>query len=232
MLREGAFLVPFASDKIDPATLNEVTRQALAIPGVVEVYRGEGRVDQGEQAAEGFFIPGMRGRGQKDYSPVWIACQFGKKLEPLLLALLRANAGVSFVYDYEIRTGPSKAIAALVGLDVVEADDCEGIGVEQGLGERQAALQSRGRASSDRGGFDAEAGLQFADPLLDEVRRAQHGKRIDFSSIHQFAQDEAGLDGLPDPDVIGDEQARRLKAKRHQQGNKLAPGGEIAGATP
>src|SRR5271154_7520481 len=88
MLREGAFLIPIASDEIDPATLNKVTRQALAIPGVVEVHRGEGRVDQGEEAAEGLFIARMRGRGQEDHSSFRIPGQSGQKLETLLPAFL------------------------------------------------------------------------------------------------------------------------------------------------
>ena len=163
----------------------------------------------------------MRGRGQEDHAPFRVPSQFGQKLETLLLAPLRADARVRFVDDHEVRTAPGEAVATLVGLDVVEADDGEGIGVEQGLGERQAALQPGGGPGRDRGGLDAEAGLQLGDPLIDEMRRAQHGKGIDFAAIHELAQDEAALDCLPDADVVGDEDARRLKPKRHQQGNEL-----------
>ena len=149
----------------------------------------------------------MRRRGQKDHPPVRVPSQPRQKLEALLPPLVRADAGMRFVDDNEIRAAPGEAFAALLGLDVVEADDREGIGIEQGLGERQASLQPACRAGRDRDGFDPEAGLQLSDPLFDEMRRAEHRKRIHFTPIHQLAQDQARLDRLADADVIRDEQA-------------------------
>ena len=66
------------------------------------------------------------------------------------------------------------------------------------------------------------------------MRRAEHGERIDLAAVHQFAQDQAGLDGLADADIVGDEQARHLQAKRHEQRNELIGAGlegELGGGT-
>lgn len=67
--------------------------------------------------------------------------------------------------------------------------------------------------------------LQFPDPLLDEVRWAPRRETIDFAAVHQFAKDQARLDRLPDPDIIGDQEAGHLQAKRHQQGDELIGSG-------
>ena len=66
-----------------------------------------------------------------------------------------------------------------------------------------------------------EAGLQLADPLVDQVRRAEHGEAVDLAAVEQLAGDERGLDGLADADVVGDEQAHRVQLERHQQRHEL-----------
>ena len=59
------------------------------------------------------------------------------------------------------------------------------------------------------------------DPLLDEVRRAEHGEAVDLAAVEQLAGDERGLDGLADADVVGDEQAHRVELERHEQRHEL-----------
>ena len=54
----------------------------------------------------------------------------------------------------------------------------------------------------------------------------------DLAAVHQFTKDEARLDCLTDPDIIGDQKTGHLQAKRHQQGHELiGPGfeGELRG---
>ena len=63
------------------------------------------------------------------------------------------------------------------------------------------------------------------------MRRADHGKARDLAAVEQLADDQAGLDGLADADVVGDEQADRFLPERHQQRNQLVGArleGEIA----
>jgi hypothetical protein len=57
--------------------------------------------------------------------------------------------------------------------------------------------------------------------LLDEVRRAENREGIDFASVNEFAQDETGLDGFANADIIGYEKAWHLEAQRHQKRDKL-----------
>jgi hypothetical protein len=77
----------------------------------------------------------------------------------------------------------------------------------------------------DGHGADVEARLELAHPLLHEVRRAQHGERLDVAAVEQLAGDERGLDGLADADVVGDEQAHGIELERHQQRDELVGAG-------
>ena len=58
-------------------------------------------------------------------------------------------------------------------------------------------------------------------PLLGQVRRTQHGQPPDLAAIEQLARDEAGLDGLADADVVGDQQPHRIELERHHQRHEL-----------
>ena len=91
---------------------------------------------------------------------------------------MRADAGVRLVDDDEGRAGPREAVAAPLGLDVVEADHRVGMGVEQRLRCRQAALQACRGGGRDGDGIEVELGLELAGPLLDEMRRDK-GRRSD-----------------------------------------------------
>src|SRR5579883_3670578 len=116
----------------------------------------------------------MRCCRQKNHPPLWISGEPRQKLETLLPPLVRADACMRLIDDHEVWTGARKAFAALLCLNVVEADHREGIGVKQGLGERQAALQPARGAGRDSDGVDPESGLQLSCPLLDKMRWAQH----------------------------------------------------------
>ena len=73
----------------------------------------------------------MRRRGQHDDSAVRIGSEALEKCEPLLLALVRAHAGVRLVNDHEIGASPGKSLATLLGLDVIQADNRKGKCVEE-----------------------------------------------------------------------------------------------------
>ena len=53
------------------------------------------------------------------------------------------------------------------------------------------------------------------------MRRAEDGGALDVAAVEQLAGDEQGLDGLPDPDVVGDEEAYRIELQRHEQRYEL-----------
>lgn len=65
--------------------------------------------------------------------PFGIRSEPFKERKPLLPALVGSDAGMGLVDHDQLRTGPRKTVAAPVGLDVVEANDSERIGVEDGL---------------------------------------------------------------------------------------------------
>ena len=144
-----------------------------------------------------------------------------EQVEALLLSLVRPDAGVCFIDDNKIRTGPGEPIPTFLGFDVVKADHRERIGIEKGLRQWEVALQTCRSPGGDGNGIDPEAILQFCDPLVHEVRRAENRKRIDFSAIHQFAEDQTGFDGLADADVVGNQQPRDLKPKGHEKRDQL-----------
>ena len=51
--------------------------------------------------------------------------------------------------------------------------------------------------------------------------RTEDDGAIDVAAVEQFAGDEQGLDRLPHPDVVRDEQAHRVELERHEQRHEL-----------
>jgi hypothetical protein len=99
-------------------------------------------------------------------------------------------------------------VAAALGLDVVERDDDVGWPVEERLPQgrqprsRRAAVPARTSVASMW-----KLLMEGALPLLGEVR-AGRGRRCGGSRRgRELTGDQAGLDGLADADVVGDEQA-------------------------
>ena len=56
-------------------------------------------------------------------------------------------------------------------------------------------------------GIDAETGFQFHAPFGDKVGWTNYEERASGFASPKFRPDEAGFDGLSQPDFIGDEQA-------------------------
>ena len=53
------------------------------------------------------------------------------------------------------------------------------------------------------------------------MRRAEDGEAVGLAAVDQLAQDQAGLDGLADADIVGDQQPHDGEAQRHQQRHEL-----------
>jgi hypothetical protein len=59
------------------------------------------------------------------------------------------------------------------------------------------------------------------------VGRAEHAGPADDATVEQLARDHAGLDGLADAHVVGDQQPHRLEAQGHDQRYELVrPGSD------
>ncbi len=198
-----------------------MTRQADARALLVERGLREGGVEKAQQSVEGVLVAAVRGRGEEDEVPLAVRGEPLQQLEALMPALMRPDAGMRLVDDDQRRASPREAFPPLVGLDVIEADHGEGMRLEQGLRRRQASLEA-GRAGGghlDR--IDVELGAQLARPLLDEMRRAEHGEPVGLAAVDQLAQDEAGFYRLADTDIVGDQQAHDRKPQRHQERHEL-----------
>ncbi len=57
------------------------------------------------------------------------------------------------------------------------------------------------------------------------MRRAEHGKAVDFAAVPQFTGDESGFDGFSDAHVVGDEEANGGLPERHEKRDQLIGAG-------
>ena len=126
------------------------------------------------------------------------------------------------------------------GLDVIDADDEEGVVIEEAdVGVGDIAFELGDGAGADDGGVEAEAVPELGLPLRAEIGRAEDAEACDFATAEELASDEEGLDGFADADVVGDEHADGIQAEGHHHGDELiraradaelAEGAERAGA--
>src|SRR6516162_10285764 len=100
----------------------------------------EGGIEEPEQAIEGLLVAAVGRGGQHDDMPVRRSGEPLQQLMALMAALARRSAGMRLVDDDELRAGTKELAAALLALDVVEADDREGVGGKDTFAGRQAAL--------------------------------------------------------------------------------------------
>ena len=92
---------------------------------------------------------------------------------------------------------------------------------EDALARRNAPLQAPCAPGGDGGSADVEPNLQLGHPLVHEMRRTEDDGAIDVAAVEQLTRDEQGLDGLPHPDVVRDEQAHGVELEGHEQRHNL-----------
>ena len=157
----------------------------------------------------------------------WRSASLAERLEQFVALVAAAGGGaererVGFVDDHELGAGADEVLAAAVGLDEVRRDDDVRVLLKERAGRRGRPRSSRlaveGRTSS---ACEVELRPQLVLPLLGEVRRAEHGEALSVAAVEQLASDQRGLDGLADPDVVGDQQPHGLELERHQQRHEL-----------
>jgi hypothetical protein len=194
-----------------------------------------------EQVVKGLLIAGMRRRGQHQEVPVRALGELAQQLEAPVPRPSAGDGSMRLVDHHHLGAGAQEIVEPAIALDEVEADDGEGIGVEDAHGVRQVALKPRRARCRDGRPSQGKLGLQLGTPLIDQVRRAEDREALDLAAVEELTQDQAGLDRLADPDVIGDQQSRGFLAERHHQRGELVgarlevdPAGasERAGAAP
>ena len=82
----------------------------------------------------------------------------------------------------------------------------------------------------ENGEREAETGLHLVLPLIEHRRRACDHNPVDAAAQQQFARDEPRLDGLAEPDIVGNEQVDPRQPKRLAQRVELVSVDADAGA--
>ena len=59
--------------------------------------------------------------------------------------------------------------------------------------------------------MDFELRCQLRDPLIDEVRRAEHREPLDLAAVEKLAGNQSALDCLADAHVVGDQEAHHVE---------------------
>ena len=210
------------------AALDEVAGQQLPALDRFEVHVFEVRLQQGQQVAELFLLAAVRGGGDQDQVPLGVLGQALDQLvpqHPRPAAGAVGDAGVGLVDDQQVRAAVPELLAEPGALDEVGRDDDVRVPVEQGLALEQASFQPADGAGQHQLGVDAELAGEFPLPLLGERGTAQHGQAGRVALLQQLGSDQAGLDGLADAHVVGDQQPDRVLPQRDQERDQLVGAG-------
>ena len=149
----------------------------------------------------------------------WLS--FGASLakgETVKASAARCDVAVSTAFRWRHRFLAAARSDSEVLKGIVEAD--ETYVLESRKGARGLGRTCRSRCRH-RGRRDGEFRLQLPGPLIDEVRRAQHRKPVDFAAIQHLTEDQPGFDCLAHTHIVGIEEPDRVLAQRHHEGRKL-----------
>ena len=80
---------------------------------------------------------------KQDDLPLTVVGKALEQAEPLLAAALGTDTSMCFIDDNRCRADPCELVATAVGLDVVEADDREGMRLEQADARWQVPFEAR-----------------------------------------------------------------------------------------
>ena len=147
--------------------------------------------------------------------------EIAQQIEPPVPRVSPGDTGVGLIDDHEFLGAGEEFVASLGRFDEVQADNGEGIGPEYALARREVPLQTPRRRGRHSRCLNRELGLQLVHPLLHQVGRAEHRSAIDLATVIELTQDKAGLNGLADADVVGDQQADDIQFERHQERDEL-----------
>ena len=227
VLGERRGLIEVGAD-VGAAALHEVAGQPLAALHRFEVHGLQVRAQQGQQVAEPLLLAAVRGGGDQDQVPGWVFGEAGDQLvaeHPGPAAGAVGHAGVRLVDDQQVRAAVPELLPQPGALDEVGGHDDVPEPVEQRLALQQPAFQPADRAGQHQLGVDAELRGQLPLPLLGERRAAQHRQAGRVALLQQLGGGQAGLDGLADAHVVGDQQPDRLLPQRHQERDQLVGAG-------
>ena len=129
---------------IRPTALHKVPGEVVTKVGArarCQVFqRGEVWAQQTEQVVERILIAAVGCGCQQHHVARRVLCQTLEQLVALLSALTRVGAGVCLVNDDEFGAETLEGFTPPIGLDVVQADHGERVGIEHRRAGRKVAL--------------------------------------------------------------------------------------------
>ena len=221
---ETVFSFPVLFD-VAPGPLDKMPGQfdALRLGEGRHVPVAELRPQQGKKRAEGALEAAMRRGREQDNVPVLRGGDVAHELVALVLALavFDGRRAVGLVHDDQLGTVEKERVLVAVALEEVDAGDLHRVVAVDAVRAGLAAVELADRSGADHDRFQVEFLGQFLLPLLAQIGRAQDAEPLDLAPVEQFAGDQQSFDGLAHAHIIGDEQADRVQAQRHQQGHEL-----------
>ena len=158
----------------------------------------------------------------------WRSGSLGEALQELVALVAaapgasRRGAGVGLVDDHQLGAGAQEVVAAAVGLDEVGRDDDVGVMLEERL--RRRAGRAPGRVAV-LGSTSSASMWNLSRSSACHCSARWGGQStarfLRLAAVEQLAGDQAGLDGLADADVVGDQQPHRVQLQRHQERHEL-----------
>jgi len=106
-----------------------------------------------------------------------------QQLEAQLAALPGRHTGMRLIDNDALRRDGEKVLSVPLALAVVEADHHDRVLVEQARAVRQLPFELVHCGRSQRHSAEMEVLSEFLLPLIDEVRRAEHGDAADLAPI-------------------------------------------------
>ena len=143
--------------------------------------------------------------------PIFIRREIAQQIEPPMPRVTTSYAGVSLIDDHELLGTSQEFIAPLRRFDEIQTDDRERVSPEYALARRQVSLQTPSRRRRYSRRLDRELRFQLGHPLLHEVGGTEHRGAINLAAIIELTQDQTGLNGLSDSDVIGNQEADHIE---------------------
>jgi hypothetical protein len=129
---------------------------------------------------------------------------------------------VRLIDDDQFGRGAQETIPAALIFDIIDTDNREReMFPDAHIAARQATFKRSGGTGAHHRGFERKLMLQLTLPLIAQMGRADHRHPRDLTAVEQFTGDQRRLNRLPDPHIIGDQQAHRVETQRHQQRHNL-----------
>ena len=204
-----------------------MTSKAVALLPVelIRIPLLEVRVEQAEQSLEGALDPGVRRGGEEQQVPLWVGCQlqdeFVAEVAWILLGAGSGDDAMSLVDNYKFRRVFQKVLTVAGQLEEVErGDDDRKVAVDRAAGWEGPFQCCQGRRGDDDR-IEMKFLAELGRPLVGERWRTEDDEAMNLLAVPEFAGNEASLDCLPDTNIVGNQEADRVEAEGHEQGNEL-----------